>query len=210
MSAQIAAAFVMLFVTIAPIELAPVFLGLAGRKTTVARRRIAVKATLIAGGILFAFAFGGQAVLSALGISFAAFRIAGGILMLLLAIDLLLAHKFGMADITPEEEQEASHEQDVSVFPLAIPLIAGPGAMTAVVLLMDRAGPSLLGQGIVLAMLGLVLLIGLIAMLTANTLARVLGVTGINVLTRLSGLLLAALAVQFVLDGVATSGLIAP
>jgi len=208
MTAQAAAAFVMLFVTIGPVELAPVFAGLAGHKGAAARRRIALKAILVGGGVLLAFAAGGTRMLALLGIGFPAFRIAGGILLLLLAIDLLLAHKFGIGDITREEEQEAKHEANISVFPLAIPLIAGPGAMTSVVLLMDRADGSLGAQAVVVAMLLAVLAAGYAAMLAAGTLSRLLGVTGINVLTRISGVLLAALAVQFVLDGIASSGLV--
>ena len=208
MTAQAAAAFVMLFVTIGPVELAPVFAGLAGHKSAAARRKIALKAILVGGGVLLAFAAGGNGLLQLLGIGFPAFRIAGGILLLLLAIDLLLAHKFGLGDITKEEEREAEHEANIAVFPLAIPLIAGPGAMTAVVLLMDRAGGALGAQALVIGMLVAVLAAGYVAMLAAGTLSRLLGVTGINVLTRISGLLLAALAVQFVLDGIASSGLV--
>jgi multiple antibiotic resistance protein len=202
------AALVMFFVTIGPLEIAPVFAPLTARADAAKRRHIALRATLVGGATLLVFALGGQWLLRALGITFPAFHIAGGILLLLLAVDLLLAHKLGLADLTPSEQREAGREADVSVFPLAIPLIAGPGTMTAILLLMDRAAGSLAAQGVVIGAMLVVLAGTYISMRLAGAIARALGETGVNVLSRISGLLLAALAVQFVLDGVRASGVL--
>lgn len=200
-------AFVMFLVTVGPLDVVPLFMSLTARIRPVRRRQLAVQATLVAAGVLYAFAFGGDALLGALGIGAPAFRIAGGILLLLLAIDLVFARHTGLSSITPTEEVEAEREQAIGVFPLAIPLIAGPGAMTAVVLLMGRAAGAPARQAVVLAMLALVLALMLAAMLVAERILRLLGVTGVNVVARVSGILLAALAVQFILDGIQASGL---
>jgi multiple antibiotic resistance protein len=202
------AAFVMLFVTVGPFEIVPIFVSLTHRAEAGERRRLAFRANLIAGSVLVLFAFGGRAAMHALGIGFPAFRIAGGILLLLLSIDLLLTRRSGLSSITAPEQREAKHEHDISVFPLAIPLIAGPGAMTSVVLLMDRAGDGWWGASLVLAMLFAVLAINLAAMLAADRVSKLLGVTGTNVIARVSGILLSALAVQFMLDGIKASGLV--
>lgn len=145
---------------------------------------------------------GGDFVLRALGVSISAFRIAGGILLFLVAIDMLFAHGTVLRRTTGPEEAEAEHKQDISVFPLAIPLIAGPGAMTSIVLLMGRAGDDSLLQLAVLVVLITVLLVLLAVLLIAARVVTLLGVTGINVITRVLGIILAALAVQFILDGV--------
>jgi multiple antibiotic resistance protein len=202
-----ATAFVMLLVTIGPLDIVPLFVSLTARVRPQRRRALAIQAALVAGGVLAAFALGGEALLGLLGIGGPAFRIAGGILLLLLSIDLVFARHTGLSSITPPEEIEAERERAIAVFPLAIPLIAGPGAMAAVVLLMGRAGGDPARQAVVLAMLALVMALALAAMLAAERLMRLLGVTGVNVAARVSGILLAALAVQFVLDGLQASGL---
>jgi multiple antibiotic resistance protein len=161
---------------------------------------------LIAAGILFVFAFGGDFLLRTLGIGFPAFRIAGGILLLLLAIEMVFARASGIRATTRPEQEEASHKDDISVFPLAIPLIAGPGTLTSVLLLMGRAGGDPWREAAVLAMLAGVLMTTLLVLLTAGPLSRLLGVTGINVITRVLGILLAALACQFIIDGLLDSG----
>ena len=200
-------AFTMLFVTIGPLDVAPMFIALTPGTAAARRRDFAVKGGIIAGLVLLAFAFGGSGLMHLLGISFPAFRIAGGILLLLLAIDLVFAHRTGLSSITDSEAREAGREHDISVFPLAIPLLAGPGAITAVVLLMGSQEGNLMGQAVVIAMLLLVLAIAVLLLLAAAALMRYLGVTGINVLTRVSGILLAALAAQFLLDGLRQSRL---
>jgi multiple antibiotic resistance protein len=169
---------------------------------------MAVRGTLIATGILLTFALTGDLLLASLGISLAALRVAGGILLLLIAIDMVFARPSGGTTTTAEETEEAARRADVSVFPLATPLIAGPGAMGAVILLMADVRGDLLGQSIVIGMLLAVLVITLLSMLLSSQLQRVLGVTGLHVVSRVFGVLLAALAVQFMFDGIADSGLL--
>ena len=193
-------AFVTLFVVIDPIGVAPIFASITPGDTVAQRRRIAVKGVAIAAVILFAFAFGGKLLLGALGIGLPAFQIAGGLLLLLLSIDMVMARHSGLRDTTPGETEESVQRADVSVFPLAIPLIAGPGALTSIVLLMGRTEDSIAGVGVVAVML-LVLILTLLCLLVTATLMRVLGQTGINVVTRVFGIIMAALAVQFIIDG---------
>jgi multiple antibiotic resistance protein len=200
-------AFVTLFVTIGPIDLVPIFIALTAGTRSRIRRRLAVKATLVSGGVLVLFAFAGNRLMELIGVGLPAFRVAGGILLLLLSIDLLFAHPSGLSSITPGEEREAERQSDIAVFPLAIPLIAGPGSMTAILLLMGRAAGDALAAMTVMTMLSLVLVFTLCVLLTAQHLIRLFGVTGVNTVARLSGVMLAALAVQFVLDGLRESRL---
>jgi multiple antibiotic resistance protein len=193
---------VTLFVTIDPIGTAPMFVGLTAGHTSEERRRIAVRGVAIAAGVLLGFALVGELLLGALGIELAAFRIAGGVLLLLLSIDMVMVRHSGLRTTTESEEKESGQRADVSVFPLAIPLVAGPGAMTSVVLLMSAAEGALSRSLVVLGELALVLTLTLVCFLSAGKLMKVLGITGVNVVTRVAGLLLAALAVQFGIDGV--------
>lgn len=200
-------AFATFFATIGPPDVAAMFAALTPKATPAERRRIAVRGTFIATVILVIFAVAGEQMLSVLGISLPALRIAGGILLLLIGIDMVFARTSGGTSTTPEETQEASLKQDITVFPLATPLIAGPGAMGASILLMSDASGDFLRQTVVIGSLLAVLLITLVGMLLATPLQRVLGVTGMHVITRVLGVLLTGLAVQFVLDGLAQSGL---
>jgi len=200
-------AFATFFATIGPPDVAAMFAALTPKATPAERRRIAVGGTFIATVILVVFAVAGEQMLSVLGISLPALRIAGGILLLLIGIEMVFARTSGGTSTTPEETQEASLKQDITVFPLATPLIAGPGAMGASILLMSDASGDFLRQAVVVASLLAVLIITLVGMLLATPLQRVLGVTGMHVITRILGVLLTGLAVQFVLDGLAQSGL---
>lgn len=191
-----------LLVTVDPIGTAPMFAGLTAGHSGVERRRIAVRGVSIAATVLLGFALGGELLLGALGIELAAFRIAGGVLLLLLSIDMVMVRHSGLRTTVESEEEESGQRADVSVFPLAIPLTAGPGAMTSVVLLMSEARGDYARQGLVLLELALVLLLALGCFLGAGRLMKWLGITGVNVVTRVSGLLLAALAIQFGIDGV--------
>ncbi len=195
------AAFVTLLVVIDPPGVVPIFAGLTGEAKPAERQRMAVRGTLIGAGILLAFALGGEVLLRLLGIGLPAFRIAGGVLLLLLSIEMVMAKHSGLRATTSDEEQEGSARADITVFPLAIPLIAGPGAMTSIVLLMGRAD-DLQGKAMILGVLGAVLAIMLACLLLTGPVMRLLGVTGINVISRVAGIILAALAVQFVIDGV--------
>ena len=202
MLTQFAYAFVTLLVIIDPIGTAVIFAGLMRAMTGEFRRRMAFRATLIAGCLLLAFAVLGKAFLDALGITLPAFRIAGGILLFLLATDMVFARPSGIRNPTQPETEEAARSVDVSVFPLAFPLLAGPGALTSVVLLMGRAA-SPYEAAAVIAALAAVLALTLAALLLAGQVMRVLGLTGANVVSRVLGIILAALAAQLVLDGLA-------
>ena len=198
-------AFTTLFIIIDPPGLAPVFIALTQGMSTAQRRAIAVRAFLVAGSLMMVFLFLGEAVLGFIGISMDAFRIAGGILLFLTALDMLFQRRQARREDSAEEGK-AEHEDDPSVFPLALPLIVGPGAITTVILLAGNAqGAADLGAiaGVVFA----VLLIVFVAFLAAPAIERALGKTGLNILTRVLGMLLAALAVQFVLDGLRGFGI---
>ena len=201
-------AFVAFLVIVDPVGVAPMFGALTRDQDSKQRRRVALRAVGIAAVVLFAFGFGGSWLLGALGIGFPAFRIAGGILLLLAAIDMLFARPSGLRATTDPETKEAIHRADVSVFPLAIPLIAGPGAMTTVVLQTTAAAGDPARLAAVFAALAAVLALTLVTLLFSAALMRVLGVTGINVIGRVLGIVLAALACQLVIDGLLASGLI--
>jgi multiple antibiotic resistance protein len=197
-------AFTTLFVAIGPVEVAAMFLALTPGLDAATKRRLAFVAAGVAAGVLLAFALGGLQLLSLIGVGLPAFRTAGGVLLLMTSAEMLLRRHTGLTSITPPEELEAKQQPDIAVFPLAIPLTAGPGSMTAIVLLMGRAHTHLT-QGMVLLALLLNILLALAAMLMSQGLMRVLGLTGTNVVARVSGILLAALAMQFIFDGLSAS-----
>lgn len=182
-----------------PVGLGPVFLGLAGDRTAAQRTDVARKAVLVAAGIMLVFTLAGAALLKHLSISLDAFRVAGGVLLFRIAVDMVFAQ---LERETEEEEREARTRRDISVFPLAIPLIAGPGALASVVILAGEARAHT--GGLVMLLAVTVLVLGLVYLglaLSART-ARLLGQTGVNVVTRVLGVLLSALAVQYVADGI--------
>lgn len=194
-------AFVTLFVIFDPPGNVPIFLSITPHARPGERRRIALRATLIAAVVLAVFGIGGEQFMKGLGISLPAFRIAGGILLLLLSIEMVFARHSGLRTTTSGEEEEAAHRPDVAVFPLAVPLIAGPGALASMLLLMSQSGGSALGRLVVVAaMLAALAITFVVLVVGARVLERV-GVTGINVLTRIFGVVLSALAVQFIIDG---------
>ncbi|MHA1601134.1 MAG: MarC family protein [Alphaproteobacteria bacterium] len=194
-------AFVTFIVTVDPFGVAPLFVGLTASTSAVERRRLAVRGVVIGSAILIVFALVGEPLLRALGIGIPAFRIAGGILLLLLAIDMVMARQSGLRATTAGEDAETQARSDIAVFPLGIPLIAGPGAITSVVLLVGQARGDIAEQGAVIGVLIAVLILTLVCLLLAGHLMRLLGVTGINVISRVSGIIVAALAVQFMIDG---------
>lgn len=200
-------AFTTLFATVGPQDVAVLFAALTARNSARERRAIALKGTLIAAGILFFFAFFGDTLLRLFGIGLPALRTAGGVLLLLIAIDLVFARPSGGTTTTSEENEEAASRPDISVFPLATPLIAGPGSIGAVVLLIANAEGDRLEYLAVLSALGAILLFTFVLMLIATQVQKILGVTGVHVVSRIVGVLLAALAVQFIFDGLAASGL---
>ncbi|MBT8418419.1 MAG: MarC family protein [Silicimonas sp.] len=194
-------AFVTLFVIIDPIGLVPVFAALTQGQSVQKRRQIALRACLIAIGLLTVFGLLGDSVLSFVGISMPAFRIAGGVLLFLTALDMLFERRGKR-----REGQTQPNEEDPSVFPLAIPLIAGPGAIATMILLAGQEGADWSWILAVHVVMAAVILLTFLMFLTAAPMERLLGPVGINVVTRLLGMLLAALSVQFVLDGLADFG----
>lgn len=195
-------ALVTLFVIIDPFAIVPMFVGLTRNDTIASKRRTALKATVIAMILLLSFAFVGDKLLDALSISEPAFRIAGGFLLLLAAIDMVVAKTSGIRSTTGDEAEEAIHRDDISVFPLAIPLLAGPGALTSVVVLMRQAEAiSVSTQVGLILILMFVLFFTYACMLLSEQMLKILGVTGTNVLSRVFGIILAALAVQYIING---------
>jgi multiple antibiotic resistance protein len=196
------------FATIGPLDVAAMFAVLMANADPDTRRTTALRGTLYATVILVAFALMGKFLLASLGITLAALRTGGGILLLLIGIEMVFARSSGLSSTTDEEVREAETKQDIAVFPLATPLIAGPGAMGASVLLMANVEGQLLHQLLVIGSLLGVLLFTLAALLIAGKIQSLLGVTGMHVIGRIMGVLLTALAVQFIFDGIAQSGLV--
>ncbi len=201
--------FVTLFVIIEPIGITPIFIALTRGMSAQKRRRIGMHACLVAIGLLTTFGLLGEALLNFVGISMSAFRISGGILLFLTALDMLFERR------NPRREGQAAHDDDhdPSVFPLAMPLLAGPGAMTSMILLVGQAREGAAGsvwQGVIAVHVVMVAVVACAFLLfqVAAPLDRALGKTGNNVITRLLGMLLAGLSVQFVIDGVKASGLL--
>ncbi|CUH80157.1 MarC family protein [Tropicibacter naphthalenivorans] len=203
-SAFLITAFATLFVVIDPIGLTPIFIALTQGTDAAHRRAVALRSVTIAFILLTLFAFFGEAVLGFIGIGMPAFRIAGGILLFITALDMLFERRTKRREDKAEEQDE--EHPDPSVFPLAIPLIAGPGAIATMILLTGQA-PGILGMVSVLGVMAVVLLLVLALFLIGGMIERALGRTGINVVTRLLGMLLAALSVQFVLDGLRAFGI---
>lgn len=193
--------FILLFVVIDPIGLVPIFAALTLGGADAYRRRMAIQGTALACAILVLFALGGSRLLSYLGVGVPAFGIAGGALLFLLAIDMVLARRTGLRSTTPAEQAEAEHRADISVFPLAVPLIAGPGAFTTLLLLAEPGDALLDILGVLVTLLA-VLLVTLLMLLATPQVMRLLGETGANVIGRVLGIVLAALAMQYILDGI--------
>ncbi|ABG03922.1 multiple antibiotic resistance (MarC)-related proteins [Rubrobacter xylanophilus DSM 9941] len=196
-------AFVTLLVVVDPPGLAPVFAALTGGYPAKRKRETALRGALLGAAILLGFALAGDVLLGALGISLAAFRIAGGILLFILALDMVFSSPRGLRSRTVREQEEDHYDHDISVFPLAIPLIAGPGAIATV--LLYTGGRGALELAVFVGVLLAVLLLTLASLLLASRIMGLLGETGANVLSRVLGVVIAALAAQFVLDGVRSS-----
>jgi multiple antibiotic resistance protein len=195
------AALVTLLVVVDPIGLTPSFLGVTAGLPPAARRSVALRACLIAFAILTGAALAGDWLLRTLSISLPAFRIAGGLLLFSIASEMVFGVRIARQSETAGKAIE-EHVRDIAAFPLAIPLMAGPGAITATVLLAGRADGNMLRLAALIAIIAAVMVACLIVFLLASRIERLLGVTGNTVLSRLLGVLLAAMAVQFVVDGV--------
>lgn len=194
-------AFAVLFIVIDPIGVAAIFAALSHQHSEQMRRHMAINGTLLATTILLLFFIFGDALLGLLGITLPAFRIAGGALLFLLAIDMVVVRQSGLRSTTSREQHEAEQKEDVSVFPLAFPLISGPGAITTVLLMSAQTSGIEASLGLIVIIV-LVMALMLVSLLFAANLSRRLGETGANVISRLLGLILAALAVQYILDGI--------
>lgn len=198
--------FVTLFVILDPLGLIPLFLTLTPDASPERRRRIALKASLIAGGILVLFGLAGIAILEGLGITLGAFRVAGGLFLFYIGFELVFEkrkeRRQRSATDAVKDRQELDEGEDVSAFPLAIPLMAGPGAISATILLSGTL-PTLAGKAGLVLVIAAALGLNLVLLAQAHRVDRFLGRTGRAVISRLLGVLLAALAVQFVADGAA-------
>jgi multiple antibiotic resistance protein len=196
--------FVTFFVVIDPPGCAPIFAGLTRDCPPAQRRAMAVRSVGVAAFILLFFALLGESLLRALGISLAAFRIAGGIMLFLIALDMVFERRTARRETRAQEVSADPEHEDISVFPMGIPMIAGPGSIASVMLLMARTD-GLDRSLVVLAALAAILLLTLAALLAASWLMRLMGKRLEAMLTRLLGVILAALAAQFVIDGIAVS-----
>ena len=194
-------AFVTLFVVLDPPGCAPIYAGLTSGASPAQRRSMAVRACLIAGAILLVFALFGEQLLAALHIELDAFRAAGGIMLFLIALDMVFEKRTQRREARAEKIRETPEIEDVSVFPMAMPMLAGPGAIASVMLLAGSAD-GVEEALVVLAALLAVLVLTLLALLAAGPLMRLVGAQVEAVITRLLGVLLAALAAQYVIDGI--------
>jgi len=192
---------IVMLVVVDPVGLAPMFAALTYGESPAEQRRAAIRGTLIAGAVLVVFVLAGDTLLSVLGIGMPAFQVAGGILLFLLAVDMVFARHSGLRSTTEREQREAETRKDISVFPLAIPLIAGPGALTSVLLMVGEQGGDPVVIGTVLAVVFVVLSLTFVSLLFSARIMGFMGETGANVVSRVLGVILAALAVQFVMDG---------
>jgi multiple antibiotic resistance protein len=195
-------ALVAFLVTIDPLGLIPIFVALTAAATPAYRRQMATKGVLVGGGVLLVFAVLGEKVLTGLGIGMGAFRIAGGIVLLIVAVEMVLERRTDRRGSTAGQLRIEQPQEDVAVFPLAIPLIAGPAAITSVILQTSRAAGDPLAIAAVIGAMLVVLVLVWIVLCLSSVLANALGPTLVMVFSRLLGLLLAALAVQYVIDGI--------
>ena len=188
------------FVVIDPPGCAPIYAGLSASASPLQKRAMAVRAVGVSAAILFVFALFGEALLKGLGISLASFRIAGGIMLFLIALEMVFEKRTERREDRAAKVANDPEAEDVSIFPMAMPMIAGPGSIASVMLLMSR-NSGIERSLVVLAAMVTILLLTLVALLAAGPIMRILGAKIEAVITRLLGVLLAALAVQFVLDG---------
>ncbi|QRM27775.1 MarC family protein [Microvirga sp. VF16] len=198
----ISAALVTLLVTLDPVALAPIFVSLTRGMNAAERRRVSMRACLIAFGILAFFGLGGEVLLRLLGVGLPAFRISGGMLLFWIAFEMVFERRNERKQHTADIAITEDHIRNVAAFPLAIPLMAGPGAITAVILLAGRAYGNIVHLTSLLILIALGIVSCFVVFSAAERVSRWLGVTGNVVLTRLLGVILAGLAVQFIIDGV--------
>ncbi|MHA6722141.1 MarC family protein [Sphingomonas sp. RS2018] len=197
-------ALITFFVVIDPPGCAPIYAGLTAGASAAHTRAMAVRAVGVATAILLVFALFGEGLLHALGIGLDAFRIAGGIMLFVIAMDMVFERRTQRREERAEKIKETPEVEDVSIFPMAMPMIAGPGSIASVMLMMSRTS-GLSASLVVLGAMLTILALTLLALLAAGPIMRVLGAKIEAVITRLLGVLLAALAAQFVIDGLKAS-----
>jgi multiple antibiotic resistance protein len=197
-------AFITLAVIIDPPGCAPIFASLTRGASAAERRRLAFRSAGIAWGILMFFALLGEPLLRTLGISLSAFRLAGGIMLFMIALDMVFERRTERREERAKEIEGTPEAEDISVFPMAIPMIAGPGSIASIMLLSARADGTVEGLTVLAAMTAVILLT-LVALLAAGPLMKLIGAKLEAMITRILGVILAALAVQFVLDGLERS-----
>lgn len=194
------AAFVTLLVVVDPPGVVPIFVGLTKDEPPERRRKILMRAVLIAFGVALFFLVAGRAVLSYLGVTVHAFAISGGILLFATAMPMLFGHRGGLQ--APERRERGSVGQDISVFPLAIPMLSGPGVIATILLLTSQAAGEPRRLAAVAVAIGLVFLVAFVFLYLGGRLIALLGEGGVHIATRVMGIVLAALAVQYVLNGI--------
>ena len=204
MRAFVLASFTALFVTVNPINGAAVFAILARNASRAQQWRVAVRAILVSSGLLLVFALFGDDLLRTIGVSLAGVRVSGGILLMLLSIDIVFGRSLRPPAAGGHDDEAGD---DISVFPLATPIVAGPGAITAVVVQATEAGNRWLDTTLLLVTLAAVMLLTFLGFLAAGTIDRWLGATGMNVVTRILGILLAAVSAEMILAGLKQSGI---
>jgi multiple antibiotic resistance protein len=207
MTETLLTSFTTFFATIGPVEAAVLFATLTPKMERAARAAIAIRATVIASIILLVFTLLGQPLLDELGVTIPALQTAGGIILLMIALDMIFARPTSAFKLTEPEDVEAQTKDDIAVFPLATPLLAGPGAMSAGILLAANADGNPLTLAVTVAGLGAVMVITLALLLISHELNKVIGITAQRVLMRVFGILLAAIAVQAAFNGLGGSGL---
>jgi multiple antibiotic resistance protein len=200
--------FTTFFATIGPVEAAVLFATLTPKMERVARAAIAVRATAIASLILLVFTLLGQPLLDQLGVTIPALQTAGGIILLIIALDMIFARPTSAFKLTKPEGEEAQTKDDIAVFPLATPLLAGPGAMSAGILLAANAEGDPLALAVTVAALAAVMVLTLVLLLISHEINNVIGITAQRVLMRVFGILLAGIAVQAAFNGIGASGLL--
>jgi multiple antibiotic resistance protein len=200
--------FATFFATIGPVETAVLFATLTPKMPRRERAGIALRATAIASVILLVFTLLGQPLLDELGVTISALQTAGGVILLMISLDMIFARPTSAFKLTEPEDVEAQTKDDIAVFPLATPLLAGPGAMSAGILLAANAGGQPLVLAVTLAGLAAVMAITLALLLISHELNSVIGITAQRVLMLVFGILLAGIAVQAVFNGIKTSGLV--
>ncbi len=194
--------------TIAPLNVGMLFVAITTRESKNTKYKIAWKCFIASNVIFLIFALLGKILLDSLGISLASLKTGGGILLLLIGIDLVFANYSGATSTTPEEKAEALNKKDIAIFPLATPLIAGPGSLGAMILLLTDQSNNLLSQFIVMLSLFAVLVITLICMFLSQQIQKIFGISGMQAISRILGIILVALAVEFIFGGIKDAGFV--